>query len=295
MNIFNSTLITPANSITLRTLEGLCNRLAALSSALALGYYSKKQVRFIWISNIELNAHFNSLFEIVNDNLQLISSVNIRGRLLGYLARKIKFLFAKILFDRIYIDVKKTQDFEELLSHSRVYIESWMRFYSTKLDNLSYLRPIKSIQVKIDIAKNELNLNQLIGIHIRRGDSKLSHQHSPTETFVQQMQREVDQDDAVRFFVTSDSEWEKQNLKQIFGERIVTYDSHLSRANVAGMQDAVVELYLLAESKKIIGSLGSSFSSQAAMIKGIPLYRVKDNQVFKFEFRKHRALSKETH
>ena len=61
----------------------------------------------------------------------------------------------------------------------------------------------------------------------------------------------------------------KDVLKDIFGERILTLPRAADRNSIAGMQDALVELYVLSHTRKIMGSMQSSYSETAAQISNI--------------------------
>lgn len=296
-----------SSNITIMTFGGLCNRLLALSSALALGHQLQKQVQFVWQSNNALNAPFDSLFEIIDNRLRVAPTIPAilipyalpykpeSGRaykiqttheLKIFLKHKVKKLLSAITrFDISFYGITELSELAivQMSKHKRIGISSWAYFYPTKLADLSYLRPIKPIQAKIDLMKRKMHTNHLTGVHIRRGDRIQLPANNQTATFVTQMQQQLDNDSALQFFVASDSKQDKQYLKQIFGERVITYDAQLSRNNIQGMQDAVVELYLLGAGNNIIGSSGSTYSRQAAMLHNIPLYRVSGDNAPKFE------------
>ncbi|MDD4636209.1 MAG: hypothetical protein PHV66_01190 [Bacteroidales bacterium] len=71
------------------------------------------------------------------------------------------------------------------------------------------------------------------------------------------------------FYLASDSVADKERLKELFGQRIITSDKAADRNSLEGMQNALVELWLLSKTKRIIGSAQSSFSETAAEISGI--------------------------
>ena len=83
------------------------------------------------------------------------------------------------------------------------------------------------------------------------------------------MQEEIGMNGDCQFYVATDSEEEKKRLKDIFGERILTLPRAADRNSITGMQDALVELYVLSHTRKILGSMQSSYSETAAQISNI--------------------------
>jgi len=68
------------------------------------------------------------------------------------------------------------------------------------------------------------------------------------------------------FFLATDSPEEEQDMKKLFGDRIITFAKKLDRNNPEAIQDALVDLLCLSKTRKIIGSFYSSFSDIAADI-----------------------------
>ena len=104
----------------------------------------------------------------------------------------------------------------------------------------------------------------MIGMHIRRGDHTTPTLGSPLSLFISKIEEEVTLDPNTYFYVASDSFSEKKKLKDLFGERIITRFDEV-------IVDALVELYTLAHTSKIYGSLASSYSSLAAELYSIKL------------------------
>ena len=71
--------------------------------------------------------------------------------------------------------------------------------------------------------------------------------------------------------MASDDLAEKQKLKELFGDRIITSWEEVRRDTLQGIKDAVVELYTLASTKKIYGSASSTYSMLAALLGHIEL------------------------
>ncbi|MBZ4657917.1 MAG: hypothetical protein JG771_1053, partial [Methermicoccus sp.] len=93
--------------------------------------------------------------------------------------------------------------------------------------------------------------------------------------FVQRMREELQLYPETKFYVASDSRLEKNRMITAFGDRIIVLpDVDTSRNSVRGMQDALVELYVLSRTNKIFGSHQSSYSETAAQIGNIPYEKI---------------------
>ena len=76
--------------------------------------------------------------------------------------------------------------------------------------------------------------------------------------------------DAGAFFLATDDQREEDLLRSRFPGKIISNQSRtIDRNSVAGMHDALLDLYCLAASDKIIGSYWSSFTDTAADMYGI--------------------------
>ena len=73
------------------------------------------------------------------------------------------------------------------------------------------------------------------------------------------------------FYLASDDAETIAHFRNRFGDAIRTYDKTFGRTSVQGMQDAVVEMWLLSRTKKIYGSFFSSYSGMAAKIGNIEM------------------------
>ena len=89
------------------------------------------------------------------------------------------------------------------------------------------------------------------------------------------MKEEIKKDEKCLFYLATDSEEEKEQLKKIFGKHLITSPHAANRNSISGMKDALTELYILSRTNKILGSMQSSYSETAAQISGIPYELLK--------------------
>ena len=188
-------------------------------------------------------------------------------------------------FDTVIGEVRRSylnlSEADKLRARQRIYINSSYHFFpapSTAEQAWDHLVPIRSIRDEVDELASRFS-GTTIGVHIRRRDF-VSHgwaNRSPTELFVRLMEDEITRDDNVRFYVATDSEQELTDLQCHFGNRIVTQPTthRASRRSVDAIRAAVVDMYTLARTGKVIASAGSTFSYMAARI-GQTEYRTVD-------------------
>ena len=111
----------------------------------------------------------------------------------------------------------------------------------------------------------------MIGVHIRRTDNVTAIGKSGTDAFIRAMEAEIVADPEVRFFLATDEKKEEAILREHFGEKLLTNENRvIDRNSVQGMHDAMIDLFSLAATDKILGSYWSSFTDVAASMRGIP-------------------------
>ena len=111
-----------------------------------------------------------------------------------------------------------------------------------------------------------------IGVHIRRTDNKASILQSPTELFVDAIDKEVEQNDDTVIFLATDSEAIKDEMRSRYGRRLLTAGDEADRNSITGIKGGVVDMYTLARTNRIYGSFQSSFSELASQIGGVEVH-----------------------
>ncbi len=75
----------------------------------------------------------------------------------------------------------------------------------------------------------------------------------------------------IKFYISTDSDKILNNLKSIYKEKVFSGAVQLARHTTEGIISALVDLYCLSKSKKVLGSFDSSFSQMAAKMGNVPL------------------------
>ena len=145
--------------------------------------------------------------------------------------------------------------------------------YLGKDYDISIFRPIKCLRDKIDsfLPKGK----NIYGVHIRRTDNTWSTENSPLELFEDKIVEILKKEPDSLFYVASDDTDVIKRLKKRFGDCILSREKVFSRTSVSGIQDAIVEMWLLSKTKKIFGSYYSSYSEMAAKIGDVMLEILK--------------------
>lgn len=267
------------NEITFVPVGGLANRMRTIASALTLAQKTNSKLKVLWFPTWELNAPFNCLFESINDPCITLRNASIWDRLTLDRPRKKNFYVPKLfqIFTfrgrkyehSSYSLIQQEFDFKEwVISKQKVYMASFYAFYPYEHSLIREIfTPSQSIKERIDYRCSRFEENT-IGVHIRRTDNIASIQQSPLELFLKKMDDEVDKDRHVMFYLATDSEDVKLQIKQRYGNRIICSSIPADRNSVKGIQDGLIDMYALARTRKIYGSYYSSFSEMASQIEG---------------------------
>ncbi len=201
-----------------------------------------------------------------------------KGRLIHMLRCNNKLAFTHRRYERaIYLDemrqlFRKESDFKSLSQHRSVYVQGYTRLLSST-QMFDWFKPVDRIGTVIAGVCSAF-APHTVGVHIRRTDHLTSAEKSPTEQFIFEMKREIACDPDTMFFLATDSPAEERTMKNLFPGKIITYEkTALNRGNPQAIKDALVDLHCLSKTSGILASFGSTFSSTAASLGGIP-YRV---------------------
>lgn len=256
---------------------GLCNRLRVVLSALTL---SRPDVtlRVDWACNAECRANFADLFATAPLTPLLIGERRWWNVPQSRRNLHLPALLRRACYDLQLVNFNGATDsrLPRLIdTYDNIYVSTGyvLQPYSAHFAQL--LHPVPALQQRIDDICRTFE-DRVVGVHIRRTDSVRSIAESTDAAFLSAMQREVDADANVRFFLATDSLALRTHLEKAFPGRIVTQPIRsVRRDTLAGMQDAVVDLFCLSRTRKILGSYWSSFSDMAAELSDIPLQIVK--------------------
>lgn len=249
----------------IQPIGGLCNRMRAINSAHMLAKERNERLIVLWNNNHELGCPFEDLFQ-TSTQMQV---VNIHSK---WNLQKLWWQFTCQFLSNDDIRANKEdglllQDYRSLLK-KRIYIATEEHFYPNP--SFELFVPTPFMQSKIDALSSKFGTH-CVGIHIRRTDNQPAIGKSSTQAFIDAMNKELERNPATMFYLATDDLSEETRLRTLFPDKILSnQERDLSRNSVQGIQDALLDLYCLANTTKIIGSFFSSFTDIASAIHQIP-------------------------
>lgn len=261
---------------------GLCNRMRVMASGYAcareLGYSTR--VHWTW-SLAECRAKFQDLFElpslpdleIQETNSLLYHQDNHFNLHLPSLLRSV--VFKRVIKDYNFRDAESRQSLASYLKQQQVSGDvalCSMHQCGPNYPLKELFRPRAEILREIDALVPEGSAADMVGVHIRRTDHTIAIKYASIDAYATAMKEELDKNPACRFFLATDEAEVKDELIRRFGkERLVTAQLVLRRDAREGMVGAVIDLFSLSRTGKIIGSFRSSYSEIAAELGDIPM------------------------
>jgi hypothetical protein len=241
------------NDIIINPIYGLGNRLMALWSAVRLAAALKRTLKICWLPDTySCNADFRDLFAGVP--WEFVSEFEMKK----YPELPYEYLFTRMPDETFYMTC----------CH-------WFHYRGINNDfspEIRFISPLPDLQGEIDRYSRDYDLKKRTGVHIRKGDKcKLNCCETRQEphlvmavnnAYIEAMSRTEGD-----FFVSSD-----ENLslyKFLFGPRIITREIEDRSRDLPGLREAVVDMWLLARTKRIIRGLGS-FGMCASAIGRVP-------------------------
>ena len=169
------------------------------------------------------------------------------------------------------------EDWLKEKTNSNILIKSYGQFHQS--DPARWNRVLRSLQLRptlVEFAEKTIRLTYpIVGVHIRRTDTIVSRQKSPTHAFLKKM---LTYDTNIFFFIATDdiNEWDIIT-KSIPVERLVRANINHSRDTLSGIMGAVIDFLCLSKCSEILGSAGSSFSEMAAAYGECPLHIINQD------------------
>lgn len=265
---------------------GLGNRMRVIASAVVLASAVARPLAIYWIRRGDLNASFDDLFErssaftVVDDLGRLqwtrrTHQTSAGRRLAAAVANRIAGVSCCIGendFPRIWrgeIDLMELARREQ-----RLYIKTCEELGPTD-GAFRLLIPTSPLRQRIAMVTSRF-APRTIGVHVRGTDHPTARIESPLAAFTTAMDAELARDPDTSFFLCTDEPSVERDFSARYPGRILTHaPKALARNSQAAIEDAVIDLFSLSRTQKILGSHRSSFSDVAARVGDIPLEVVK--------------------
>lgn len=260
--------------ITLVPQGGLGNRMRTIVSGITLAEAVGAELEIVWFRDWGLGCRYDALLQPIDLSFVSVREATAIDLLLRDHPRRRNLWIPRLAEALCYDVCIRNAEFHTPASEyiarcrgKRVWLSSCGSFMSKtpETGRFSLFRPQQDVQRLIDQKTTLFGKHRVIGVHLRRTDSVKSIAESPTTLFIQRMKAEPAD---TLFFVATDSEADKQLLRETFGSRVITSDHQADRGSLEGMRDAAADMFLLAGTNHILGSFYSSFSEIASYIGG---------------------------
>lgn len=279
------------NTLYLRPLNGLGNRMRAVAAGRALAADAGVRLVVLWSVEKQLGASYHDLFAH-DDSFEvrnLYPDGSLRDALAYLLYSEVKqvkgiptgWITRAYFGGRIHHQVRPETFSEEALRRMaqaapRMLLSSWWSFYRGADLDFSFFRMHPSEEAEVDTVSAAFS-DKTFGVHIRRTDNRNAIRYSPTHAFIAAIRDRIAVEPHADFFLTTDCLETEEEIRAQFGERIITRPHDTTRASTRGMRDAVVDMFLLSRTRHIFGSYYSTFSETAASLGGIEWVTVTDD------------------
>ena len=277
----------PKNTLTLVPSGGLGNRMYSVASACYLCRKASTKLRVLWFKDWALGAEFKEIFLTPAIPDMQITDASTIDYLLNDRPRR-RNLWLPRLPQMLTYQQRLDETMVERLLHNDFDFAGWLKGKNSWMSNYMLLcpdakslipelfRPVPEVMEAVEAYASRFS-SHTFGFHIRRTDHVVAIKASPTQLFIDKAKALIDEYADCTIFLATDSQEVKKEFRDLFGSRVITPDSGAVRGNVDGIRNALVEMYTLARTKKIYGSLRSTFSQVASIIGGIELQVLKSN------------------
>lgn len=252
---------------------GLCNRMRAIASGIYIAKHYNAQSTIYWNWEDGLKADFNDLFlPIDNEISKVVENKNWLYNQYNGRRKTLLRYFQSLFFNQFFFAFNANTDgniFDKIKTNGRLCLCS-CHSMAAHYPMSKIFRPQCDIQNRIDEITSRFG-SDTIGVHIRRTDHVKAIAQSPLTKFFELLEKEVSNNSSINFYLATDDSEVKDEMKARFGDRIITCDDKADRNSIEGMKFAVVDLFCLSKTNRIIGSAASSYSEIAAELGNIKL------------------------
>jgi len=260
------------SEITIVPEGGLCNRMRAVGSALALARRANVGLKIIWYRTPDFNASFERLLSIESDTVPVKVEERSAMSNLTKLGIRLKETVQRACRMPTYLPADTGSGFDALAFIAQASRRAtYVRTHSRLIEEPGMFGCFQPVGVPAEkLAKLSKIGPGTVGIHVRRTDNVKAIAKSPLSSFIDLMDAELASDPSTQFFLASDSVEVVNELQERFGNRVSLYEKRAySRDDPAAIEDAVIDLFGLAGCRKLIGSYWSSFTDTAHEIRQI--------------------------
>jgi hypothetical protein len=275
--------------------NGLGNRLRALASGYNIARATNRQLILIWTPDNHCQVKFTDLYKVNylfkdatiienQDSITIADAIEYKVGENEYIVGD-KVVYNYVEFKDKYIDDTTSNNIYVI---SACVLINKHTNWNKECDFLRRLEVVDDIAIKIyDFELNNV-MPEIIGIHIRMGQSAetakyedTSHytevakasinkwrSHSHWNTFIKEMDNIIKDNPKQVFFLCCDTEEAYKAILGLNKYNIVYIKKNVYDRSIEQLRSAVIDLVLLSKAKYILGSNWSSFTEIASRLSG---------------------------
>jgi len=275
----------------IQPMGGLANRMRVIGKLRMVANEAQVPMEVLWVCNGDVGSKWSEIFEQPKDFVVTEVSGSYKHEYYSAKWYKNSIHHVWAWLHRYtwlpYNIVEKMDDdtceegLQKLFDQWKAQLQSGKILYISTGDyfgenyDISIFKPIAALQKEIDAYLP--SDKEVYGIHIRRTDNSWAIENSPLELFENKVSSILKSEPKALFYLASDDATTIAHFQERFGNCILSRPKTFGRTSVQGIQDAIIEMWLLSKTKKIFGSFYSSYSGMAAKIGNIDLEIVKKN------------------
>ncbi|MDO5035853.1 MAG: hypothetical protein Q4D93_02715 [Porphyromonas sp.] len=282
-----STNVAEKKALTLVPAGSLATRLRVICSAIDQANKAERDIDIIWLVNEDFPTPSDRLFTIsptyINEGVTVtIRQSNWRDTLINTPPSRrnlfITWPFMVFRYQR-YFSLRSRElpkdfdlNFERLLGRKRESILISSDVPMGPSSSKMYTALEATVEVN-NVLRSRMSgwTGNVVGVHINRNVPEGNIDDCPTELFIRRMQKMIEEDPTVCFFITTNSSDEKERLATLFRERVFMTYSTQEPNSQKGIIEEFGELLALSRTRKILSTMASPSAQVAAEIGDIRL------------------------
>lgn len=281
-----------AKYIYLKPTKGLANRIFNINSFYNFAKtFDFTKIKLCWSKSIGFSEEkFEDLFDITSIDQKLIEFITENEY--ADAANKFLELDQIITQDPYLLEYKYLQPKYKIIDYitHNTFCYSWFAaihyiFEGIISEHHSFIRSLKPSQTINDKIQTYSMPEDIIGVHIRRGDSmRTEYGHAYGRSTDQSFIQAINYSKTKNFFLATDcSDVENKVIALCPNKNIFTYKKKFNSKtltendNKPNQSDAVSEIFLLSKTQEIYGNDFSTFGMMASQIRTIPFTAITIN------------------
>lgn len=225
--------------ITILCCSGLSNRIRTILGFLEVCNYYNKKLNVIWIEDNTCNGNFLDYFKPIN-NVNFINKNKNKK-----------------------VDYQGQNTIENICSNYNIGFDK-KRLYCN-------IKPVDEIENKIQKYIKNYDIQNIIGIHVRRTDytgniiGKILNGSNSDQEFFEYIEKYSNKN----FFIATDNKETQDLYINKYKERVLFYSKIKNTTSLrqTSLENAVIDIYILSYNKRIKGTYNSSFTEFARYLK----------------------------